>query len=359
MLPTPTSDVVCSRSVTVCQSNSPFVLQRPSLTSDRECRAQCPGIPARLAHVNGPIGTSCACAGQYIVQEETATSSRKCAAACSSNQYLTPTTSSKDVLILGLCLNVEPCSEATPFQIAAPTQTTNRKCTSQCGSDEYVVNNICTAVRNCDSRESGLFQRTRPTVSSDRTCVNECQMSYEYIAPAVPPNSSEGICTALSNCTLNSPFQLLPPSQTSNRVCTSRCTSTQYLAPSPNVNTCLGVCTNVTVCAPNTQSTPPTTTTDRTCVVSASEFHLNHDAIIGIVIGVLLMTALCTFGSVFVWRRYRTASVKMTEQSVELVALVSKDAQKEAVVQRMLAAWQIPSSHLTFVRRLASGTYTL
>lgn len=457
-----TTDVVCNNAVATCSKASPYVQQPPTSTTNRICVAHCSGLNTAPTRNVAPIGSSCQCAGMYIISEATKTTDRVCGPTCKADQFQTLSSNlpQSDGLLLGRCQMVTNCTNpSAPYQSVAPTYMSNRICVEQCASNHYLAipqlpgtsSGVCTPVCNCTNSVSGLYQSRSPTLStdrgctqgcssaayiakpkvigtaygvcvlisncttiasglyqsappsatSDRECTVSCDVGQEYVSEAHPPNTSNGVCTQIRNCTTPAqyqvgastmttnrlcrgfcsrnefarrpahtstslgvctfttnctnptPFEMASPTQSTNRQCTAKCSETEYSHPADGTSG--GRCTPLTRCqSSNVQSIAPTSTTDRVCVGRAHDGP-SQAAVDGISGGVVATVLLIVLGGWILWRRSKSKRLQLVTQTVELDNLYFRSTTRDAREQRLLAAWQIPEEHLTFIRPLAEG----
>jgi hypothetical protein len=145
------------------------------------------------------------------------------------------------------------------YQSTAPT----------CSSDRG-----CTRLTECRDGIGGQFESIPPTTTSDRGCAaaGHCDLTKEY--ESTPPTSTSATqCTELSpRCQQGAQFEAERPTATSDRVCENLrvCDSkTEYdagrMTTGPRVGDCH--CALLTQCGGDLEyeSLPPTATSDRVC----------------------------------------------------------------------------------------------
>jgi hypothetical protein len=357
----------CSTKFAAYQSHA------PTKTSNRQCIATCgsadyfgPAEPPRTSSgICTPIQNCSTLPNLYEIVAPTKSTDRACAHACQSVpiQFRAPAFPANTSL--GICTNTTFCSN--PFfslQSAPPSETTDRLCTAYCSADHFsnpplpigTSSGVCTPTKSCIGSQG--FEILPPTNTTDRVCGPACPHNmYAHLIANNPAAYFVGVCTPVSNCTSASPFERTPSTSTTDRQCVQQCQIDEYAQrPAPSmVGTAVGICTTKTTCTPPTvQSRAPTATTDRACSIRGSS-RISNGAEIGSIIGGLALFALVVAGLVLFWRRSHTMKVEMAVMTVALDTLVSQDSEREARVQRLLLAWQIPESHLTFVRRLTES----
>eukprot|EP00042_Codosiga_hollandica_P050920 m.618119 g.618119 ORF g.618119 m.618119 type:complete len:334 (-) comp58184_c1_seq1:102-1103(-) len=114
--------------------------------------------------------------------------------------------------------------------------------------------------------------------SSDAQRICCCNLEdgcpYDDNCPSEQYKNAGGTCVALTTCVLDTNFETVAPTATSDRVCGGAVTScigdTDYQTQAATL-TSNRVCSTLTVCgAGETQTTPPTATSDRGCTKTSS-----------------------------------------------------------------------------------------
>eukprot|EP00037_Helgoeca_nana_P026214 m.294691 g.294691 ORF g.294691 m.294691 type:complete len:635 (+) comp27166_c2_seq17:1399-3303(+) len=196
-------------------------------------------------------------------------------------------------------------------------------------------------VTDCTTAYPGLpaYQVTRSTATSNRHCsiCATCPTGYTVSSPCTP--TSDTACTL--HCA-SSPFDGA-----------TAFTFREQSSPSALD----GVCAPCSTCASGFDVTPCTPTSNTKCVRPG---HLSTGAVAAIVLSVVILAVGATGCAIYGRAQYRrrvAAGSDLDEAEMQLLTARQESAESQATVQRILAAWEILPQHLTFLQRLAEGTY--
>jgi serine/threonine protein kinase len=94
------------------------------------------------------------------------------------------------------------------------------------------------------------------------------------------------------------------------------------------------------------------------CVSSSDGAALTTAQIAGIIVGVVIFFALSSVALFAVGRRLGAKDRKLVDEAeMQLLSARQESAESKATVRRILAAWEIPAEHITFLQQLAEGSY--
>lgn len=269
-----------------------------------------------------------------------------------------------------VCANVTNCSTRNnTWSLIPPPLTSNVRCNM--------------TVSNCTLNVT--YQTKAPTLTSDRKCTNvrECQSNLTYES-ALPTLTTDRTCTTVMQCNGSTPFQLRAPTYTTNRICTpdvwGGCTAMNGTYAAKNATpTSNAVCPNVTDCKPPTeyQLQQATNTSNTICVSTCPEgCHSVTDStgyacscispatglttaqVAGVVVGCIVFFVLSGIAFISIGRWLSTRDRQRVEEAeMQLLSAREESAASEATVRRIMSAWKIPAEHVTFLHKLAEGTY--
>jgi hypothetical protein len=324
--PTYTTDRECNNTVTNCSLGTNYQSKTPTLTSDREC--------------NHSI-TDCTLNGTWSLVPPTLTSNVRCN------------------------MTVSNCTVSVTYQTKAPTLTSDRNCTkvTQCHTNltyqtalpTLTTDRNCTNFTQCNG--STPFQLRAPTYTTDRNCSQNwwagCISGTTY-ATTNATATSNAVCTSVTNCT-DIQISLVQPTPTTDRFCFTKCTLSQYIA---NAESRSASCQPISVGCPHgcheTQNAVPGIS-NRVCSCTST---LGTGQIAGIVVGCVVFFVLSGIAFVSIGRWLSTRDRQRVEEAeMQLLSAREESAASEATVRRIMSAWKIPAEHVTFLHKLAEGTY--
>ena len=208
---------------------------------ENECVNSCPEGFEKSSKTGKCIkcqgGADCDCgAGEFLNAKSLCQTCKKCTA----NEWMRNACSDFEQTD---CARLTECW-INEYEIKAPTPTSNREClrvTPPCESGFYestkrtkTSDRVCSQVTECSSDQ---YQSKKPTKTSDRVCIDKpkCDLRTEYL-------NNKNVCATIAVCN-DEQFEAAPATPTSNRQCRSltKCTKNQF------------------------ESVPPTSTSDREC----------------------------------------------------------------------------------------------
>lgn len=306
----------CANLSSPCSDRASFQVAAPTTTTDRTCQ----------------LITNCTLGSTFQIFPPTATTDRACE-------------------------NSTVCVLHETYETRAPTLTSNRDCAAvgRCVSGEFkaaestlTTNVRCQQLTECNVGET--YQSVSPTPTTNRVCGNKVTacLPGQTFQTAVPTPTSNRVCSAVATCQNGSQYQSFPPTLTSNRICApcSACPT--------NVTVLLSACTATSDarCATIANVSGPVTTVDN------SAHNLSTGATAGIAVGCIILLGLTGCGFLALGRRLESKSRdRIEEAEMQVIVAQQSSAESDALVQRMRGAWQITSSHIKLLERLAEGAF--